>query len=336
MRLAIPQWYGVKVPTSTGSCISSLRKPSVLLDAENLFGKLPFSPWRPCHKSCRRKSFTTSTFPSGKRRSSTAFSCVAILRKPCAGISKSLPWYWRSGIARRSESRSCAISLAAWWNTADTYWRFSIPWLVQTFTTIACSRSSPVIYPPPLPHALPRTTCVLRLFEKDLFLGSGQNLSDFLRQPLAFFLVLTAIGGTSATKCRTFLDCRAACPAVESKRPEKLRCAHATGCSSPDCYRILIYYCRSTGLFTTGSRSHCGSGASDAHQRAEERTEAKGPQDAQRTRQPVQAMAERGRDLHHFARRAECLPSTGYQRRTRAIHRSVLAAPQQQSGLAGQ
>src|SRR6202044_105274 len=131
---------GALSPLRTGSCTSGGNKPRVLLDGGNLFGKLHFSLWRPCHKSFRRKPFTTSISRSGKRLSSTAYSSAAIPRRSSAGTSKCLHWCSRNGIRKRSVSRNFAIFSRAWWNTEGTSWRSLTLWSVRTFTTTGCSK----------------------------------------------------------------------------------------------------------------------------------------------------------------------------------------------------
>src|SRR5580704_4508822 len=196
MRVATPVYHQFlergTLSLCTGRCIRSGRKPRVLLDGENLFGKLHFSLWRPCHKSFLRKSFTTSTSLSVKRLSSTASSCAAIPRKNCARTSKSPHWFSLNGTRKRSVSRSCATSSLVWWNTAGTSWRFSILWWDRTFTTTACSKRP--------------AKSNLGLAFADFFsaLLPHQALSEdpvpkfrskIVRQPSANFTILTGIGG---------------------------------------------------------------------------------------------------------------------------------------------
>src|SRR5580704_2323755 len=101
MRVATPVYHQFlergTLSLCTGRCIRSGRKPRVLLDGENLFGKLHFSLWRPCHKSFRRKSFMTSTSRSAKRPSSMASSCAATPRKNFAETSKCPLLYLQNG-----------------------------------------------------------------------------------------------------------------------------------------------------------------------------------------------------------------------------------------------
>src|SRR5712664_1779426 len=101
----VETWCQPEKLSKGGSYPERGKKTGVLLDAAQLFGKLHFSLWPPCHNSFRPKSCMISTSRSVRRRFSTASSYAGIPRTSCGKTSKCPRRSSPNGTARSEERR---------------------------------------------------------------------------------------------------------------------------------------------------------------------------------------------------------------------------------------